>query len=558
MALSSIYRDVQITLSLNHRDREERQAVIYDSRALDSGILPLPRGMILRVDEVLFVEYITNNIYFITDDLFADDRVDESIRQMARQTGGLSFFVVQLKVGETWIGSLTVTSSKKAYFAKHKVQLFRNIAERGAIAIREARLFEKVQNNLEQTRIRFKVSQALAGAQTEEEVLDVMIKEASFDPSIMASIAIRDKEADEITLVVRRTNSFAHDVELLPIGTALTKNNLPELDFPNKLVLNVEREPQISDSTRQILFKMGVKSVLALPMIAGNKLLGMVNILSRKEGVFENKHIIALYQSFIEQSAIALHSAQLFDEKIRIAQRLREVDRLKSEFLANMSHELRTPLNSIIGYSEIMLMGINGPLNDETMEDVEAIRTSGRHLLSLINDILDLAKIEAGRMVLEIEPIDIKALFDSVRVNNLALFHKKAVELYIKVPETMPMIEGDRVRINQILTNLVGNAIKFTDEGSVTLQATHDEDWVLLDVIDTGIGIEEEHLNTIFVQFRQVDGSSTRRAEGSGLGLAITKHLVEMHSGMISVKSRVDEGSVFTVRLPVKHLKQEE
>lgn len=562
MALSSIYRDVQITLSLNQFHGQERQAVIYDSRALDSGILPIPRGMTLQADQMPFIEYIANHLYFVTDDLFADERVDEPIRQMARQTGGVSFLVVQLKVGQAQIGSLTVSSPKKSYFAKHKVQLFRNIAQRGAIAIREARLFEKVQNNLEQTRIRFEVSQALAAAQTEEEVLNVMIEHASFDPSIMASIAIRDEEADEMTLVVRRSNSFGHEVELLPLGTALSENNLPELEFllKNKmrLVLNVQDEPRISDETRQRLLEMGVKSALALPMIAGNKLLGMVNILSRREGVFENPHIIALYQSFIEQSAIALHSAQLFDEKIRIAERLREVDRLKSEFLANMSHELRTPLNSIIGYSEIMLMGINGPLNDETMEDVQAIRTSGRHLLSLINDILDLAKIEAGRMVLEIEPIDMQSLLDSVRVNNLALFHQKSVEFEINVQEDIPIIEGDRVRINQILTNLVGNAIKFTDEGRVTLQATHDEDWIVLDVIDTGMGIEEEHLNTIFAQFRQVDGSSTRRAEGTGLGLAITQHLVEMHGGTISVKSQLDEGSVFTVRLPVKHFTQQQ
>ena len=562
MALSSIYRDVQITLSLNYLDHKEPHVVIYDSRALDSGILAMPRGMTLRIDQVPFIEHIADNSYFVTDNLFADDRVDEPIRQMAKQTGGVSFLVAQLKVGETRIGSLTVSSSKEAYFGKHKIRLFRNIAERGAIAIREARLFEKVQNNLEQTRIRFEVSQALAAAQTEEEVLDVMIQHASFDPATMASIALVDKEADEMTLVIRRTHSFTHDVELLPIGTRVTKNELPEFDFllKNKLrlILDIENEPLISHRTRQELSRMGVKSTLALPMMAGNQLLGMVNIFSRRKGVFENQHLIGLYQSFIEQSAIALRSAQLFDETIRIAERLREVDRLKSEFLANMSHELRTPLNSIIGYSEIILMGINGPLNSETMEDVEAIRNSGRHLLSLINDILDLAKIEAGRMALEIELIDVESLFDSIRVNHMALFHQKAVEFKINIPEDIPTIEGDRVRINQILTNLVGNAIKFTDEGSVTLQATHDQDCVVLDVIDTGIGIDGAHLETIFAQFRQVDGTSTRRAEGTGLGLSITQHLIEMHGGTISVKSRLGQGSVFTVRLPVKQPQQEQ
>ncbi len=564
MSLSSIYDDVQITLSLHGTDPEEAQVVIYDSQTLESGLRPLPDDFSVGIDQVSLIEYILADNYFVTDNIFTDNRVDESIRLVGRQTGCVSLLIVELKVGQTRLGNLTIASPKIAYFAKHKISAFRNIADRGAIAIREARLFEKVQNNLEQTRIRFEVSQALATAQTEEEVLDVMIQHASFDPSIIASIALCDDDASETTLVVERTNSFGHEVELLPIGTTLTKNNLPELESllqdQIRLVLDIEYiedQPEIGELTFQQLTNMGVKSALSLPITVGGKLLGMVNIFSLKKRTFENEHIIDLYQSFIEQSGIALHSAQLFDEKIRIAERLREVDRLKSEFLANMSHELRTPLNSIIGYSEIILMGINGPLNDETMEDVEAIRNSGRHLLSLINDILDLAKIEAGRMVLEIEEIDIPSLFDSIRVNNLALFHQKDVDLYVNVPESITPIEGDRIRINQVLTNLVGNAIKFTDQGSVTLRATHKGDYMMLDVIDTGMGIEEEHLNTIFAQFRQVDGSSTRQAEGTGLGLAITQHLVEMHGGTISVKSTVGAGSVFTVRLPVKHDREE-
>jgi PAS domain S-box-containing protein len=234
------------------------------------------------------------------------------------------------------------------------------------------------------------------------------------------------------------------------------------------------------------------------------------------------------------------------------AERLREVDRLKSEFLANMSHELRTPLNSILGYTEVMLLGLSGELDPETLEDAQAIYDNGQHLLRLINDILDLAKIEAGRMTLNLEAVEIASLLEEVRTSSAGLLVNKPVELSVKVQEDLPTIQADRVRLSQILNNLVSNAAKFTDAGSIVLRACRENGWVCLEVEDTGIGIKEADLETIFEQFRQADGSFKRRAEGTGLGLAITRHLVTMHGGTIEVRSQVGQGSTFTVRLPVQ------
>ncbi len=229
------------------------------------------------------------------------------------------------------------------------------------------------------------------------------------------------------------------------------------------------------------------------------------------------------------------------------------MDRLKSEFLASMSHELRTPLNSIIGYAEVLLDGIDGDLTDEMQEDVVAIHGSGKHLLNLINDILDLAKIEAGQMDMITEPVDLRSFVHELTNTSRVLLKGKEVELVIDVPEGTPKVQADPLRLRQVISNLLTNAIKFTQDGSITVQVRpYDENPAMLAVavIDTGIGIKQEHLPLIFERFRQVDQSATRRVGGTGLGLAITRQLVQMHNGDIWVESEVGVGSAFIFTIP--------
>jgi two-component system sensor histidine kinase/response regulator len=198
-------------------------------------------------------------------------------------------------------------------------------------------------------------------------------------------------------------------------------------------------------------------------------------------------------------------------------------------------------------------MGINGDMDAETHEDVRAIYDNGQHLLRLINDILDLAKIEAGRMALNLENVDVAPLLEDIKTNSAGLLVNKPVEMILEVEDRLPSIKADRTRVNQVLTNLVSNAAKFTEQGQVTLRAFREGDeWICMEVEDTGIGIQEADLENIFEQFRQADGSFKRRAEGTGLGLAITRHLVTMHGGTISVHSQAGSGSTFTVRLPIQ------
>jgi signal transduction histidine kinase len=287
-----------------------------------------------------------------------------------------------------------------------------------------------------------------------------------------------------------------------------------------------------------------------VPLIVRQRLVGVLDVQDNRPARFTQADVDT-YSVLAGQIAVALDNARLFEELQRTADRLRELDRLKSEFLANMSHELRTPLNSILGYAELLLLGLNGQLDPETLQDIQTIYDNGQQLLGLINDILDLAKIEAGHMHLDLIPIDVDALLNEVKTANAVQVLSKSIQLHVDVAPGLPPVLADRLRLMQVLNNLVSNAVKFTNEGDVWLKGYRAPDGrICLAVADSGIGIAEQDVAAIFDKFSQVDGSFTRRARGTGLGLAITQHLVEMHDGTIDVESDLGTGSVFTVRLP--------
>ncbi len=291
------------------------------------------------------------------------------------------------------------------------------------------------------------------------------------------------------------------------------------------------------------------RSEVALPLVARGELVGVLDLQDRAVGRFAQADIDALL-ALTGQIAVALQNARLFQEVQRTAERLREVDRLKSEFLANMSHELRTPLNSIIGYAELILMGLGADIDPAAREDIEAIHENGQQLLHLINDLLDLARIEAGQMRLEPEAVAPAELLERTRVASAGLLVGRPLQIHVAVEPDVPPIQGDRVRLGQILNNLVGNAVKFTPAGHVWLRGYGRGDEVCIEVEDTGPGISESDVAAIFRPFRHADSPFTRRARGAGLGLAITLFLVELHNGAIDVRSRPGVGTVFTVRLP--------
>ena len=271
----------------------------------------------------------------------------------------------------------------------------------------------------------------------------------------------------------------------------------------------------------------------------------------------------------VAHDQLAFANAQLRQQAQQLQranQLLQETDRLKNEFLANMSHELRTPLNSIIGFAKVLLNEMDGPLNDDQRTDLAAIYSGGQHLLNLVNDILDLSKIGAGKMILKREWVDFQDLTLGVMPTMIPMVEGKPIELREKIDTDLPLIYADRLRIRQVILNLLANAAKFTDRGSITLRAelrTRQDHfscpapYILCAVEDTGIGIAEADIPLVFEEFRQVDSSTTRRAAGTGLGLPISKKLIELHGGCMWLESKVGQGSVFYFALPLEPVREQ-
>lgn len=245
--------------------------------------------------------------------------------------------------------------------------------------------------------------------------------------------------------------------------------------------------------------------------------------------------------------------ARLNNELARANQELQEANRMKSQFLATMSHELRTPLNSIIGYTELVLNGVYGPMNETQVDRLRKVLRNGHDLLALINDILDLSKIEAGRMDLYIEPVPLASVVDDVVGMLMPMAEEKGLELRKDIAESLPLVMADEARLNQIVVNLLSNAVKFTHDGYIDISASllESKKQIAVKVQDTGIGIAQDKIESIFDEFQQADNTTTREYGGTGLGLAITRRLVQAHSGTISVESKLGEGSTFTFYLPI-------
>ncbi len=293
----------------------------------------------------------------------------------------------------------------------------------------------------------------------------------------------------------------------------------------------------------------------AIPLRAGGRTIGALDIQAAQEGAFSEDDI-AVLQTLADQVAVSIENARSYEISVQAVKEMREVDRLKTQFLANMSHELRTPLNSIIGFSRVILKGIDGPITELQQNDLTAIYNSGQHLLGLINDILDLSKIEAGKMDLAFEEVNVSDVITSVMSTATGLVKDKPIRLVKKVPEDIPHVNADPIRVRQVLINLFSNAAKFTDEGEITVEAAVEkgltgQPMVRIGVTDSGPGIDEKDQGKLFQAFSQVDDSPTRKTGGSGLGLSISQRLVHMHGGEIGLHSQLGQGSTFFFTLPV-------
>jgi signal transduction histidine kinase len=310
-----------------------------------------------------------------------------------------------------------------------------------------------------------------------------------------------------------------------------------------------------ASSTKDFILGAGYRAVLIAPLFWQNQTAGLLVVRRKEPGAFP-KTTVDLIKTFAAQSVQAIQNARLFSELHEKSLQVEIESRHKSQFLANMSHELRTPLNAILGYTELVLDHIYGDIPDRMRGVMERVQVNGRHLLGLINDVLDLAKIEAGQLTLEMAEYSLKRVVKGVLDGLEPLAGEKRITLRGEISRDLPSGWGDERRIAQVLVNLVGNAIKFTDSGEVSIWASILDEQLLVAVRDTGSGISEADQDRIFDEFQQADNSSSRRKGGTGLGLSIAKRIIEMHGGCIWVESVLGEGSTFSFTLPTSKTKK--
>ena len=485
-------------------------------------------------------------------DLLADPTFAPTPIELYRNENVRTVLSVPLLRESTLVGVITTWRREVRPFTDKQVALVSTFADQAVIAIENTRLFQELQARVEELRALGEVSQAVGSSLDLGRVLDAVAGHAvklsaadaggifEIDPERQAFVPVTAHGLSEAFIASLRATRI--DLRAGTIGRA------SESGQPTQIA-DVAQAPGYP--LRDALLAEGYHAVLALPMGDEHVTRGMV-LMRRAAGEFDER-VVSLLGAIASQSKVAIENARLFREVEDKGRELEVANRHKSEFLANMSHELRTPLNAIIGFSEVLLDRMFGEINEKQAEYLQDVLSSGRHLLSLINDILDLSKVEAGRMELDLAPFDLPTALD----NALTLVRERAgrhgIRLVLAVSPGVGELVGDERKVKQILLNLLSNAVKFTPEGGqVSVSATLANGSVEISVADTGIGIAPEDQEAIFEEFRQVGTDYARKREGTGLGLPLARRFVELHGGALWVKSEPGTGSTFTFSLPLR------
>jgi GAF domain-containing protein len=458
------------------------------------------------------------------------------------------------------VGALALSRGESPFSDRH-IALLRTFADQAVIAIENARLFSELQQrtgelgrSVDQLRALSEVGQAVSSTLDLDAVLQAIVSRASQLAGTRGCSIWEYDEGAEVFQLRATTILDAEIAETLKT-TGIRKGEgaigRAALTRAPVQIPDVSAAGAYENPLREALLRAGGGSVLTIPLLHEDRLLGGLTVSRRATGEFP-ADFVALLTGFAAQSAIALNNARLFRELQAKSQELEIASRHKSQFLANMSHELRTPLNAILGYGELMADGIYGQVPEPMRDVLGRVDASGRHLLGLINDVLDLSKIEAGQLALALAEYSMKEIVDVVIASVESLAAEKGLALAVDVPADLPTGHGDQRRLTQVLLNLVGNAIKFTEEGGIGIQAMVTDGAFQVTVVDTGPGIAPADQERIFEEFQQADTSTTRPKGGTGLGLAIARRIMAMHGGRIWVESAVGEGSKFRFTLPVR------
>jgi signal transduction histidine kinase len=517
----------------------------------EAGVDALRRNFPMRLtDETVTARTIRTRSVCHVADVLSDPQYQA--KHAARLGGFRGCLGVPMVRDERVVGAVFVARKQPGLFSDAQVQLLKTFADQAVIAIENVRLFDETKNSLEQ--------------QTATADVLKIISRSTFDlQTVLLTLvesAARFCAADKATIVREKgggfynaeafgySREFMDYIRSVPIkaerGTA-SGRALVEGRVVHIADVKVDSEYTLVEGQ-----KLGdYRTALSVPMLREGVPIGVLTLTRSQVLPFTDKQI-ELVTTFADQAAIAIENVRLFDEIQDKSRQLEVASQHKSQFLANMSHELRTPLNAILGYTELMTDGAYGEPSEKMMGVLKRLEANGRHLLGLINDVLDLSKIEAGQLVLELSDYCVQDITQTVRSTLEPLAADKKLAFKLDLSPGLPPGHGDGRRLTQVLINLVGNAIKFTDAGEVAIKAEANNGSFHVSVCDTGPGISAADQAKLFQEFQQADNAITRKKGGTGLGLAISKRIIEMHGGRIWVESQPGQGSTFAFTLPVR------
>jgi len=492
-------------------------------------------------------------------DVLADP--DYRLGEVQRLRGHRTILSVPMLRENAVVGAITMWRSRVEPFSDKQIELVTSFADQAVIAIENVRLLQELQartrelgRSVEELKALGDVSRAVSSTLDLETVLNTIVARAIQLSATSGGVIY---EYDEVAQEFHLRGSHRLEEELVealraaPIRLgegAVGKAAIRRAPVEVTDILD-EREYDVT-RIRAIFERLGYRSVLAVPLLLEQRIMGGLVVWRQEPGSFATD-VVNLLQTFATHSALAIQNARLFRDIEEKGRQLEIASKHKSQFLANMSHELRTPLNAILGYTKLIINKIYGEVPLKITEVLERVEQSGHHLLALINDVLDVSKIEAGQLVLSLGEYSMKEVIHTVVTAVEALAAEKRLSLKVMTSPDLPRGKGDERRLTQAVLNLVSNAIKFTDVGEVRVQATAPDGSFVVSVSDTGPGISPADQQRIFEEFQQVDSSSTRKKGGTGLGLSIAKRIIELHGGRMWVESTPGEGSTFSFTLPI-------
>jgi signal transduction histidine kinase len=490
----------------------------------------------------------------VPDVLAADETEYRGGQQLARQSGFRAVLAAPMLRDEQAVGCIALRKREPGPFTARQIELLETFAAQAVIAMENVRLFTELRETLEQQTATAEVLRVISSSPGAlQPVFDAMLDKAT---------RICDAKFGALGLYENGGFRFKAEHDLPPAFSAFLKANDPLPVVRGGAIERMMRTREVvhiadlkNDANRHpqrlaLVDLGGAQTMLWVPIVKEDEVAGIIGIFRTEVQPFTDEQI-DLVKSFADQAVIAIENTRLINEIRDKSRQLEIASQHKSQFLANMSHELRTPLNAIIGYTEMMADGLYGDVSDKAQGVLERVQANGKHLLGLINDVLDLSKIEAGQLVLAVEEYAVVEMVAAVMAATESLARAKNLTLGSNVAPGLPTGMGDARRLTQVLLNLVGNAIKFTDQGGVEIRVVQRGDRFDIAVVDSGPGIAPADQAKIFEEFQQVDNTSTRKKGGTGLGLSISRRIVELHGGRITVESEVGKGSTFRISIPV-------